>query len=285
MSDRYTNTIKQKPMKLAVVNDMAGYGRCSMAVALPVISSCSVQACPIPTSIYSNHTAYPEHVVTDLAETLPSYLDMWKKQAFTFDGLLCGFLNSHFQMEAISDFIQYLRPQGSLIVIDPVMGDHGKRYRMVSPTFSDHMKQFIKHASLLTPNLTEACILTDTDYKESPWSEQELCNIAEKLNRMGPENIVITGIKNQESLVNFIFESNTGHSLHQVTHIGNGRHGTGDIFSSIVSSLILRNFTLKDAVKIASDFIVTILEASNAFQIPVIEGVMFEPFLGMLTKL
>ena len=277
--------LKHKPLKLAVVNDMAGYGRCSMAVALPVISACGVQACPIPTSIYSNHTGYPEHFVTDLTKTLTPYLNIWKKQTFSFDGLLCGFLNSHIQMDVISDFISYLEKQNSLIVIDPVMGDHGKLYRMVSKDYSDHMKRFIRHATLLTPNLTEACLLTDTVYKESPWSEQELCAIAEKLNRMGPENIVITGIENQDKLVNFIYEANSGHCLHQVTQIGNGRHGTGDIFSGIVTSLILRNFALKDAVKIASDFIVTILEASESYQIPSAEGVLFEPYLGMLTGL
>ncbi len=275
------------PKKIAIINDMAGFGRCSMAVALPVISACKIQACPVPTSIFSNHTGFPTHYMKDLTEFMNPYFEGWNQLHLKFDGILCGFLSSISQMDYINTYLDSSlhNANSPIIVIDPVMGDHGKAYKTITPDFCLHMKQFIQKASILTPNITEACLLTDTPYKESLWSESDLLLLAEKLQHMGPQKIVITGIKDSTNFYNFIYENESTHSTYTTPIAGASRPGTGDIFASILSALSVRDFNFTVAVQIAADFIAAAIKASSEANIPIAEGVIFEMFLDTLTKL
>lgn len=275
------------PKKIAIINDMAGFGRCSMAVALPVISACKVQACPVPTSIFSNHTGFPTHYMKDLTEFMNPYLEGWNQLHLKFDGILCGFLSSIPQMKYINSYLDSSlhNTVSPIIIIDPVMGDHGKAYKTITPDFCLHMKQFIQKASILTPNITEACLLTDTPYKDSQWSETDLIQISEKLHSMGPQKIVITGIKDEIQFCNFIYENNMTYSNYATPIAGASRPGTGDIFASILSALSVRGFNFTTSVQIAADFIATSIKASSDANIPTAEGVIFEMFLDNLTKL
>ncbi len=273
--------------KIAIINDMAGYGRCSMAVALPVISACKVQACPVPTSIFSNHTGFPTHYMKDMTEFMNPYLEGWNQLHLKFDGILCGFLSTVSQMDYINTYLdtQSGDAVSPIIIIDPVMGDHGKPYKTITPDFCLHMKQFIQKASILTPNITEACLLTDTPYKESTWTERDLLLLAEKLHYLGPQKIVITGIKNNTYFHNFIYEDNFTQSIYATPIAGASRPGTGDIFASILSALAVRGFHFTTAVQIAAEFVATAIKASSEANIPIAEGVIFEMFLDRLTKL
>lgn len=278
--------------KIAIINDMAGFGRCSMAVALPVISACKVQACPVPTSIFSNHTGFDTHYEKDLTDCLPSYLKQWENLSLKFDGYLCGFLGSILQMDIISDYFARSKSEETqsggykaFYIIDPVMGDHGKPYRTITEEFCQQMKQFIKTATILTPNLTEACLLTDTEYKDFPWTEEDLLLLAKKLTQMGPEKIVITGIKDDTHFHNFIYENTNSYSLYSTLISGDSRPGTGDLFASILSALSVRGFSFAKSVQIAADFIAMVIKATSDAGIPVKEGVIFENFLESLTQL
>ena len=155
--------------KIAVINDMSGFGRCSIAVSMPIISAMKVQCCPVPTSIFSNHTGFPEFFFEDYTAKMQPYIDNWKKLGLEFDGIQTGFLGSEQQIEIVKRFISDFRTERTTVIIDPVMGDHGKPY----PTYTDElcqaMKQLVGYADILTPNLTEACILTDTPFHEGHW--------------------------------------------------------------------------------------------------------------------
>lgn len=272
-------TNKQIPPKLLIINDMAGVGRCSMAVALPVVSCCKVQACPIPTAIFSNHTGFETHYSVDLSSHLPQFLSHLNLLPVSFDGICCGFLNSTEQIEQLKAYFSTLKKEIP-IFFDPVMGDHGKAYKTVTLAFIESLKAMLPFTALITPNLTEACLLTDTNYSPDP-TDEALVKICQKLQAMGASKIVITGIERKDSVINAIFESSL--SLIEQKKITPSRPGTGDIFISIVSALLLREFSLEKAVDTASDFIYQCLEISK--DIPSVEGAAIENCLYLLTNL
>lgn len=167
--------------RLAMVNDLAGFGRCSTTVSLPVISALQVQVCPVPTSILSNHLGFPTCYFDDYTEHIRDYVRGWEKLGITFDGLYCGFLGSVAQIEIVEEMLDSPMLAGALFLLDPVMGDHGKAYSTITSEHILCMKRLLSRAHILTPNLTEACLLTDTPYRKEGWTETELASLCEKL--------------------------------------------------------------------------------------------------------
>lgn len=277
---------QQTPKKLAVIQDMAGIGRCSLSVALPVICACRVQACPMPTALFSNHTGYPFFYKHDFTACIPDYLAAWQKLEQHFDGIYCGYLGSSAQMKLISSYIQEeksLHPD-TRIIIDPVFGDHGHIYSGLPKDYISAMQHFIQSADLITPNLTEACFLTDTPFSEDGFSTELLNTLGKKLSALGPSKIVITGIRDAGFFINFTFDATSGTSdLCRVPVSGSSRPGTGDIFASIVAAELLGEIPLSDCVKTAADFIAACTKASDEAHVPIRDGVIFENFLSMLT--
>lgn len=156
-----------KPFKMAMINDLTGFGHCSLAVAIPIISVMGVQACPVPTGIFSNHMAFPEWHYTDFTHEMSSYLSVWERLSFSFDGISCGFLGNEALIPTLSGFFrQQKETYGTCILLDPVMGDHGRAYSSVTPSYQKALTGLCSLADILTPNLTEACFLTGTAYPE-----------------------------------------------------------------------------------------------------------------------
>lgn len=272
------------PKKLAVINDIAGYGRCSMAVALPVISALGVQACPVPTSVFSNHTAFPIYHFDDYTAHMPDYLYAWEQLELSFDGIYAGFLGSVAQIEIVNTFI--MKNKNSLVLIDPVMGDHGKAYRTITAEHCAQMKHLVRHARIITPNLTEACLLADTPYRNTGWDYDSLLVLAQKLHALGPQKIVITGIPDDDYLINFLFSASNDGSTEASsirTHIaGQSRSGTGDIFASILAADALNSVPFAASVRKAAEFIRICIEGTSALNVPLKEGVCFENFLSYI---
>jgi len=273
--------LPELPKKLAMINDIAGYGRCSMTVSLPIINAMGVQVCPVPTSVFSNHTGFSTYQFLDLTENMKSYLAQWESMNLSFDGIYCGFLGSAKQVAIVNGF---LRSQSatSVIIVDPVMGDNGRAYSTITPEHCTEMKALLHYATVITPNITEACLLTDTSYKENGWTMEELYSIASTLHESGPDKIVITGIRKNDTFVNYIFETGKTPAVYQVPISGEMRHGTGDIFASVISGDALNQVPFEQSVKKAADFVRTCTEASTALGIPEPEGVCFEKYLGLL---
>ena len=171
--------------KIAVINDFSGFGRCSIAVSLPIISAMKIQCCPVPTSIFSNHTGFDSYFFEDYTDKMRPYIAEWRKLDLHFNGICTGFLGSEAQIGIVGDFLQEFGGEGTIVLIDPVMGDYGKPYPTYTMEMCLEMKKLVHYADILTPNLTEACILTDTPYKEK-WRVAELEQMAEVLSRMGP---------------------------------------------------------------------------------------------------
>ncbi|MDY4443240.1 MAG: pyridoxamine kinase [Butyricicoccus sp.] len=268
--------------KIAVINDISGFGRCSIAVSMPIISAMKVQCCPVPTSIFSNHTGFPEFFFDDYTEKMQAYIDNWKKLHLEFHGIQTGFLGSEQQIEIVKQFIEDFCTPHTMVIIDPVMGDHGKTYPTYTPELCQAMKQLVAYADILTPNLTEACILTDTPFHEGHWTMKELEQLAQQLAAQGPEKIVITGVPQKKYVSNLVFEQGGVPKLLRTLRIGSERSGTGDVFSSIIAADAVNHVPFEQSVRKASRFIKKCILRSIELGLPKTDGVCFEEFLTTL---
>lgn len=275
------------PKKLAIINDFTGYGRCSHAVAIPVISVMGMQACPVPTAVFSNHLAYPTWYKYDFTPHMQPYLDAWEQLSLRFDGILCGFLGNAAQASLLSSFIDKQKAaKKTTVILDPVMGDHGKLYSSVSSDYFDAIKALLRHADIITPNLTEACFLTGTPFPFALPCEAFLSSITEKLHALGPSHIVITGLAEEDFFHNYIsFRHPVPSNMMLSTRSGGpSRPGTGDLFASIIAADALNGVPFTDSVKKAADFVRICTKGSAAADIPVNEGVCFEKYLNLLIE-
>lgn len=268
--------------KIAVINDLSGFGRCSIAVALPIISAMKIQCCPVPTSIFSNHTGFPSFFFEDYTDRMQPYIDEWKKLDLQFSGICTGFLGSKEQIRIVARFLQEFGRSDNWILVDPVMGDYGKPYATYTAEMCREMKKLVRYADILTPNLTEACLLTDTPYRPDHWHMEELRRLAEILSAEGPEKIVITGIPQGDFIANYCFEKGEEPAVLRTHRVGTQRSGTGDIFSAIVAADAVNGVRFRESVKKASNFIKKCILRSIEMDLPLTDGVCFEEFLRTL---
>lgn len=267
--------------KIAVINDFSGFGRCSIAVALPIISTLKIQCCPLPTSIFSNHTGFDSFFFDDYTDKMPLYINEWKKLGLQFDGITSGFLGSKKQIEIVTQFFKDFKTKENIIIVDPVMGDYGKIYATYTKEMCEEMKKLVQYADIITPNITELCILTDTPYQEK-WKISELEKMTEELAEKGPEKIVVTGIVQKEFIANFCYEKGKSPKILRCHRVGTQRSGTGDVFSPIIAADAVNQVPFDKSVKKASNFIKKCILKSIEMDIPVTDGVCFEELLQTL---
>lgn len=282
--------------RLAMINDIAGFGRCSTTVSLPVISVMKVQVCPVPTSVLSNHLGFSLCHFDDYTSHMRDYIKVWKELGLTFDGLYCGFLGNEEQIDIVREFVKMFHPP--LFLLDPVMGDHGRAYSSITKTHVQKMKELLPLADIITPNITEACLLTGTPWKDGEWAMQGLSGLCEKLadicqtasitsaevstgTTASGASIVITGIRQGDSLVNFLWDDGV-YTTVSTPIAGASRPGTGDIFASILAADAVRGETLLTSVQKAANFVGLCIAGSEKAGTPVQEGVVFEKYLAAL---
>ncbi len=273
------------PKKLALINDFTGYGSCSQTTAIPVVSVMGIKACPVPTAIFSNHLAFPTWHKYDYTPHLKDYLSAWEKLNLHFDGILCGFLGNGAQASILSPFIEKQKQDANaLFILDPIMGDHGRLYSSVSPDYYKDILVLLKIADIITPNLTEACFLTNSPYPKSLPDEDFLSSMTNHLHAMGPKRIVITGIEENGYFHNYISETapTPAKAYYSTKAGGPSRPGTGDLFSAIIAADALSGISFHESVKKATDFIRICTKGSAAANLPIHEGVCFEKYLNLL---
>lgn len=266
--------------KVISINDLSGYGRCSLTIAMPILSVLGVQCCPVPTAILSCHTGFDDFYFKDLTEIIPKYLSNWKSNAFEFDAVYSGFLGSYEQIRIAQELISSFRNK-PLCIIDTVMGDNGKIYSTYTEKMCNGMKELISYADVITPNVTEACYLSDISYTGEDISFEKAQLISRKLCEKGAKSVVITGIVHDNMLSNFVFENGEGKVISSPQSIKTFA-GTGDIFSSVVTGMLVSGHSLEQSVTEASQFIYKALEYTISLGSEVSEGVVFEPLLYTL---
>lgn len=271
-----------KQKKIAVINDISGFGRCSAAVSLPVISHMRVQACLLPTSIFSNHTGFPSYYYEDFTDKMPRYMKEWKKLDLHFEGVASGFLGSAQQIEILREFIHQFRDERTQVIIDPVMGENGKSYPTYTEEMCDKMKHLVEYADILTPNVTEACMLTGMPFKEKDWQRKELLEMMARLRELGAKKIVVSGLDSGQFISNAVSEVPGECKLLRQKRVGKVRSGTGDIFSSIIAADCVNGVDFETSVRKAAAFVQECIRVTERFDIPETDGVCFEEVLHKL---
>ena len=275
--------------KVAVLNDLAGFGRCSLTAAISVLSAMGVQPCPLPTAVLSAQTGFESYFFQDLTEQMGMITEEWKKSGAQFDGIVTGFMSDHRQIGEVNHFLDLFHKEGTFLLVDPVLGDNGKRFSVFDGLFQKEMKQLVKRADIVTPNVTELCLLTDYDYdkiqnisetgdREALFSE--VSKAAGRLLDSGVSEVIVTGV---------LFEANLTVTREKTTagissFIGASYSGTGDLFASVIAGGKARGDRTEDSVRLAGEMIEKAVRESAALGISGKEGAEYEKYLWMLCK-
>lgn len=270
--------------KIALINDITGFGRCSIAVMAPVVSAMKIQAVAVPTAILSTHTQFPEYYFDDYTPRMRDYIDTYKKLDMSFDAIATGFLGSEEQVDIVVDFIKTFKKEGVFTLVDPVMGDYGRLYKTYTPALCNKMKDLIRHADILTPNLTELCSLMDVDYRDGDFSPAELEAMCQQLSFQGPKHIVVTGIHHDKQIMNFVFSRGETPKTIMVDRIGGDRSGTGDVISAVIAGMHLNGHSFYDSVKRATEFASKCISYCEKNNVPTHWGLSVEMYLRDLTE-
>lgn len=250
--------------RIVTIQDISCVGKCSLTVALPVISACGVEASVIPTAMLSAHTAFNDFTFCDLTEEIEPVAQHLKKEGITFDAIYTGYLGSFRQLELMHKFIDDFRTENNIVFIDPVMGDHGSLYPGFTQKFANSMARLCSRADVIVPNLTEACFMLKEEYIGSGYSEDYIKNILRKLSALGCKNVVLTGVsfnENQLGVMAYTSESDTFFSYFTEKE-RLSFPGTGDVFSSACVGALMRDFSLEKALEIAVNFTLEAIRAS-----------------------
>lgn len=264
---------------IALINDVTGFSRCSVASQLPILSALKINCNFVPTSILSCNTQVEGFYFDDYTDKMHHFRDTWLKLGLEFEGIAAGFLGSVKQINEVLTFIETFKKEGTKIYVDPVMGDNGILYPTFNKEMTSKMKELVKKADVIFPNLTEACELLDIKYPDHLLSDDEYFDILERLNQLGPKQIVITGIVlNEKEILNIVYENHTM-IKHIVKKIGGNRSGCGDVFSAIMIGCLMNDLPLIDSVKITTDFIDKVISFNERNHVPWNYGLCFEEYL------
>ena len=281
--------------KIAVVNDLSGFGRCSLTAAISVLSAMGVQACPLPTAVLSAQTGFEGYHYVSLTQEMESLRKSWEEMGVQFDGIYTGFAADEEQIRHMIRIADTFHKKKAFLLVDPIMGDNGYQFDLFSTEFCRSMRQLVKKADIVTPNLTELCILTDTDYRmiESMTDEKHLLTVirqlAENLRKDGPKTVVVTGIRfrdNRDGIQKMGNLAVTGKNsyLAAFPYVGGSYSGTGDLFAAVLSGGLAKGEDLPSTMELAGSFIEkAITDAVNA-GVPRDEGIEFEKYLSILMK-
>ena len=273
---------------VAAINDLSGFGRCSLTVALPIFSAMGIQGCPLPTAILSNHTGYNSCYFEDFTDRMGAYISEWEKLGLSFDGICTGFLGDAAQVEILSQFIRCSAEPDAVLLVDPAMADDGELYRTCNDELCRQMRGLVALGNLTTPNLTEACLLTGESYEDVLRANQDELNskifsMARSIAKTGPDQVVITGIHSGDRIVNFVYDGGNEYTVASPM-VDCKYAGTGDVFAAVLFGYRVHGVELREAVQKAADFVSDATAHSVALGVRSTDGIAFEPFLSRLAQ-
>ncbi len=273
--------------RVAAVHDLCGYGKCSLGIAIPVLSAAGIDVCPVPTSLFSAHTKFPKFYMHDTTAMLGDYLDAWREEGVELDGIYSGFLGSAEQVGAIRRL--YREYPGALRIVDPVMGDGGEKYPTYTDEMCEAMKGLVDGADVLTPNLTEAAILTGVAYAGQNVDDAHVGRTVDALLEMGTKSVVLKGIvrPGEKVIRNYVAVAGEGGAPEEVASelLPFMLHGTGDLFASGLTAAIFCGRNLRGAVEFAGTLVRDAMAITRDQPNYELRGVSFESVLGDVTAL
>ncbi len=273
---------------VAAINDLSGYGRVSLTEAIPILCAMGIEACPVPTAVLSTHTyKFKDYTFCDMTEEMSKITDHWEQLGLKFDAICSGYLGSRGQIDIICDFISRLG-RDALIVVDPVMGDN--ELHDTKTVYSERMaeivggmKELVKKADIITPNLTEAYLLLGEEYVKPPLGDKELCALLRRLSDLGIDKIAITSVMTGKQEMSVGVYDKTEGKFYKIDcgYVDRPFHGTGDIFAAVLTGATLKGYSLVESANIAVGFIREAIALTAALGETRIEkGVVFEPVLA-----
>lgn len=249
--------------KVAVIQDLSAFGKCSLTAAIPVLSVMGVQACPLPTAVLSAQTAYDHYFCQDLTDEMPAFTAHWQQLGATFDGIQSGFVTGEAQVAHILQFLDVFQRQQTTVLIDPVLGDNGARYKMFSAKLLDQMKALVTHATIVTPNITECCLLTGMDYEHMLSYRQQasflaaVTEAAQQLQSQTNAKVIVTGVQpTPHEIGNVVVDAGQSIYMKQPFN-GKSYSGTGDLFAAVVMGGMMRGQSVTQSIAVAQHFLST----------------------------
>ncbi len=277
--------MKQK--RVLAVHDISCVGRCSLTVALPILSAAGLEASALPTAVLSTHTGgFTGMTFRDLTDDLPAIFAHWKTLDLTFDAIYTGYLGSAEQVALVEQLFDEFATEQTQIVVDPVMGDYGKLYPGMSERMPSLMKNLCKRADVIVPNRTEACLMLDLPYKQEPLDQKDVDELMQALKEMTRANVVLTGISLEEGMLGAaVYDRATGQTTYpSAKHMPGSYHGTGDVYASALTGAWVAGKSLHQAAQIAADFTKESIVETLPLGIETRYGVCFERALPKLLE-
>ncbi len=277
----------EKQKKVLAIHDISCAGRCSLTVALPILSVAGFDTRVLPTAVLSTHTGgFEGYTYRDLTSDIVPITDHWQTLNIQFDALYSGFLGSFEQIELVADIFEKFKSDGTIILVDPVMGDNGKLYKTYTPEMARDMGKLCSLADVVVPNLTEAAFLLGEDFVGEDYTKEYIEETMKKLSKMGAKKVVITGVSFGEGeLGAATYDSQTGEISYAFCERVMGYfHGTGDIFGSTLLSALMCGFSLPEGAQIAVDYVEKCIELTVQMDLEKRYGVCFERALPYLIK-
>lgn len=270
--------------RVAALHDLSGFGKCSLTAALPVLSVMGAEVCPLPTAVLSNQTGFPTYEQVDFTSHLSSFLTAWEKNGASFSSIYTGFLNGSSQIGLARALIETFASKDTLVIIDPVLGDEGKLFSIFDEEMCSGMRALVEKASLITPNITEACLLAEESMDSVlAGGIPAVSALAKKLSGLGPDMVVITGFHHDDQICNCAYIKKSDESFSVCApRLGGYFSGTGDLLTSVLCGGLLRGQSLKESLHLAVKFLSASIADTVAAGTPGREGVAFEPHLSLL---
>lgn len=274
--------------RVVTIQDISCFGKCSLTVALPIISAMGVEACCIPTAVLSTHTGgFTGYTYRDLTDDIPAISKHWQSLDLKFDAVYTGYLGSFEQIKIVSDFFDSFKTENNLMIVDPVMGDKGKLYAGFTKKFAAHMRGLCRRADVILPNMTEAALLLGEEYVESGYDEEYIKGLLMRLSSLGSKIVVLTGVSfdvKTQGVMSYNRETGEFSSYFR-ENIPGYFHSTGDVFSSTLSGALAKGIDMAKAVRIAVDFTVGCINKTLGSQKEHWYGVKFEDCLPDLIEM
>ncbi len=267
--------------KVALIHDICSIGKASLTNMMPILGKMGVESCPIPTMLLSTHTGgYGSPAVHRIPGTyLRETADHFKEQGISFDLIFIGYVGSKDLLEDVIYFIESF--PNTKLVVDPIMGDHGKLYSLFSEDYPEALRELFPYADVILPNLTEAYLMAGEEYK-MPTDHRQILPICEKLTDLGAKNLLITSVPKDDCNKGMILYEN-----HAFLYIGNGEeqgeyHGAGDAFDGMFIAKYVQGFSILESVQAAHAFVCACIRESDKYDYPEREGLLIETTLNKL---
>jgi pyridoxine kinase len=273
--------------RVAAIHDISGFGKCSLTVALPILSAAGIETSIMPTAVLSTHTGgFNGYTYRDLTSDLRPFMRHWKSLGLTFDAIYSGFLGSFEQLEIVGEFFDTFKTGDNLIVVDPAMADNGKLYDAFTSDFAAGMAKLCAKADLIVPNITETALMLGKTYHDGPYDKAYIESLLKGLSKLGPHKIVLTGVFFDCNEIGAAsFDADTGSIDYAMARRIDGfYHGTGDVYASALLASLLNGKTLDSSAKIATDFTQGSIVRTKDAGTDVRFGVNFEAGLPQLIR-